>query len=407
MYMYSELRSAIMNQSGNGKTVPKDWTPNSIKAIYIMRTFILVAYHVKQPKLVQLNIEEALEDIQRNGSNGALHNLLSQKQLSCLEEIYVDSIFNNYKGLMNLEGYVSSLVNSVSRLRYYGYADFVDANEVVQCYARAQITRELDYTYALDKSRTCTLMYQSTENNNWYSKYNLRPDKYQSDVPKGNLSLWFKLVESKIVEGKQAEIETLRSKGINSAVVALFNQDMDYAENIKNFLLLRKRLAKLDVDAITHSVLSAIEYVDIEKSVTKISAKQLQGILKEAGISISGKGSFILQAYQKSFSVFTRENVNLDLERLVESAKSYEGLIGFPSYLCNICCKLAEKSKNSANDTYLMLYMVMSNMGLLQSETDLLKVIHEIKNSASCVDSYMGILLGVCGCTSQTIKGVE
>lgn len=405
MYMYSELRSAIMNQRGN-KSTPKDWSPNSIKAIYIMRDFILVAYHLKQPRLVQLNPEEVTEDIQRNGSNGALHNLLSQKQLSCLEEIYVDSIFENYKGLMNLDGYVNGLVSSVSRLRFYGYASNINPQELLQAYNNAQTTRQLDYSYALDKSRTATLMYESTENNNWYTKYNLRPDKYSADAPKGALNLWFTMVENKIVEERKAELSRIEGEGINAAVVTLFKQDLANAENIKNFLLLKKRLSKLNVDAITRDVQNAISSVSVEKTTQKVSARQLQSILSEAGISVKGKGSFILQSYQKSFYVFSKEDVDLNLEKLVDLAKSCEGLLSFPSYLCNICCKLVEKPKSTLDDTYLMLYMLMSNMGLLKSETDLLKVMHEIKNTCDCVDTYMNILLGLCGCTTRTVKGV-
>ena len=86
-------------------------------------------------------------------------------------------------------------------------------------------------------------------------------------------------------------------------------------------------------------------------------------------------------------------------------AKSYEGLLGLPTYLCNICSKLPQKSNNTLDDTYIMMHMIMSNMGLLRSETDLLKIIHNIKSNSDCVSIYIDILLGLCGCTAKTVGG--
>lgn len=403
MYMYQELRKMIMNTKG--KSTPKDWSPNSIKAIIITREFIFVAYHLSQPKYIMLNPEEAIEDIQRNGSNGALHNLLSQKQLSCLEEIYVDSAFENYRGIMDIEGYVNGLVNSVSRLRFYGYIANANVQEIMNGYSIAMTNRDLEYAFALDKNRTSALMYQSTENNNWYSKYNLRPDKYPTDSIKGNLNAWFKMVESKILEQKQAELNQVVSQGINSAVVTLYKQDLNNAENLKNFLLLKKRISNLTSDAISSNVRKVIASVDMGKSVQKISVKQLQEILSQEGVNVSGgKDSFVLKSYKNS-SVFCKENIELNLEKLVDLAKSYEGFLSLPTYFCNICSKLAQKSNNMLDDTFIMMHLVMSNMGLLKSETDLLKVIHELKGNMDCVSIYMDILLGLCGCTTKTIGG--
>lgn len=403
MYMYQELRKVIMNTKG--KSTPKDWSPNSIKSIIITREFIFVAYHLTQPRYAMLNPEEAIEDIQRNGSNGALHNLLSQKQLSCLEEIYVDSVFENYKGILDLEGYVNGLVSSVSRLRFYGYIANANIQEIMNTYSNAITSRTLGYSYALDIGRTASLMYQSTDNNNWFSKYNLRPDKYSTDAYKGSLNAWFKKVENKLLEEKQAELDRVVGKGINSAVATLYKQDLNNADNIKNFLLLKKRIAHLNSDVISSDVKKAIMSVELNKSIQKISVKQLQEILSEEGINTSsGKESFILKSY-KLFSVLGKEEVELNLEKLVELAKSYEGLLGLPTYFCNICSKLAQKSNNVLDDTLIMLRLVMSNMGLLKSETDLLKVIHSLKSNCDCVSIYMDILLGLCGCTTKTIGG--
>ena len=203
MYMYTKLKEALM---GKGKSVSgKDWSPNSVKAIVITREFIVIAYHVKQAKLVQLDINESMQDISRNGSQGSLHNLLSQKQLSCLEEIYVDSIFQNYKGTMDLERYVNGLVNSASRLRFYGYIEPGNVYDIVNNYGKAQLNGLVDYTYAMDMERVLSVQYQSTNNDSWYTKYNLRPDKYSLDSNRGVLHTWFKKVAEEV---KKAAIKT-------------------------------------------------------------------------------------------------------------------------------------------------------------------------------------------------------
>ena len=154
-YLYDKLKEALGGAKFSNSHVGavRDWTPNGVKAIVIYREFILVANHVKPPRLYPLDINEVVQDLQRNGSTGALHNLLSQRQLSCMEEFYVDGMFQNYRGVLDLQGYVGKLLNDKSRLRYYGYIDGVNGQDLYKRYADAKMANNAIYSYAGDTTR--------------------------------------------------------------------------------------------------------------------------------------------------------------------------------------------------------------------------------------------------------------
>ena len=186
MYMYQMLSKAIFDSEDKNK-IKSDWSPNTIKNIVILRDCIVVVYHTtRQTKFVQLN-QEALDDIMSNGSKGALHNVLGAYQLSCLEEIYVDSVFQNYLGTFNLDKYVNGLKNTRSRLRYCGY------------YNKGKQTLSEDYTLAQSKG-VVNIGIQNLDNTDWYTKHNLRPENYKLDKERGTLDAWFTKVERNMTE---------------------------------------------------------------------------------------------------------------------------------------------------------------------------------------------------------------
>ena len=84
-YIYSKVKEALggIKMGSSSKSVIKDWTPNGVKALVICRNFIIVANHIKPPRLYQLDLSEVTKDLQGSGSTGAIHNLLKQRQLSC------------------------------------------------------------------------------------------------------------------------------------------------------------------------------------------------------------------------------------------------------------------------------------------------------------------------------------
>ena len=394
MYTYSKLKEALYK----GKSVNSpDWTPNDIKALVITRYYIVIAYHVGNPRCVNLNCAEVEADISRNGTNGSLHNLLSQRQLSCLEEIYVDSVFKQYSGFMNLESYVNGLVNTASRLRYYGYIDPSQEPDVQEKYAVASIQGISDYTYALDKSRVCSLEYLSTNNNDWFCKYNLRPDVYKRDADKGALQTYFKMVENTMKKAKAKEMEALKEQGIDSAIKALYKQDLDYAEDIIAFLKLRQWLSTCSVDTLANQVKSLLK-AEYKSEVKSVNPTDLQKYIHLN----NAQGKVIINAY-KTFGVIKKEDSNLDLEELVERAKAFKGLIGLPDVLLKILLKLVKSTTNKLNDAQRMLFILINSEGSNVSILGIENYLKEQRSSFGCVRLYMDLLMGLCGCTRQDI----
>lgn len=214
MYMYQMLSKAIFDSEDKNK-IKSEWSPNAIRNIVILRDCIIVVYHTtRQTKFVQLN-QEALDDIMSNGSKGALHNVLGAYQLSCLEEIYVDSVFQNYLGTFNLDKYVNGLKNTRSRLRYCGYVQWVmgAGQNIFNYYNKGKQALSEDYTLAQSKG-VVSIGIQSLENTDWYMKHNLRPENYKLDKERGTLDAWFTKVERDMTEyygemKKAANMESL------------------------------------------------------------------------------------------------------------------------------------------------------------------------------------------------------
>ena len=401
MYMYQQLKNAVMGSSSN----TKNWSPNSIKAIVITRSFIFVAYHIRQPKIVNLDLSESIADIQKNGSSGALHNLLSQKQLSCLEEIYVDSVFQGYAGFMDLQGYVDKLVSTVSRLRFYGFIENADVNELYNNFSNAMMNGNGEYCFALDNTRRSVIQYQSTQNDNWYSKYNLRPDKYSADANKGTLNTWFKKVEGVVNRKHEEEFNALQQRGIASAVSCLFKQDLAYVTDFSLLLKLRQAIQQRSNDTICNTVRVTINKHLAKVKMQKITLEDLQSSLKSERISLDSKSTFLIQAYKK-YGILNKD-ATIDLEELVERAKLYEGFLSLPTLLCNICAELAERNENHSEDVYLMLYFQLASSDLEVINGDVKGAIKSKRESGNCVNWYVNLLLGLCGYTPESILRVK
>ena len=226
MYMYQMLSKAIFDSEDKNK-IKSDWSPNTIKNIVILRDCIIVVYHTtRQTKFVQLN-QEALDDIMSNGSKGALHNVLGVYQLSCLEEIYVDSVFQNYLGTFNLDKYVNGLKNTRSRLRYCGYVQWVmgAGQNIFNYYNKGKQALSEDYTLSQSKG-VVNIGIQSLDNTDWYTKHNLRPENYKLDKERGTLDAWFTKVERDMTEyyGQIKKVENLEN--IDKFYCSLLNKSL-------------------------------------------------------------------------------------------------------------------------------------------------------------------------------------
>lgn len=229
-YLYDKLRDALGGKNFRTGIVIKDWSPNEVRAVYIMRNFILIADYLKQPKIVMLDENEVGIDLMNTSRRGNLNNLLDNRHLSCLEEIYVDTAFSQYRDVIDLNAYVQSLYNQSSRLRYFGYVRGFDVNMLGNAYSQALMNGTLDFTVAKNIGG---FEYQDTGNKDWYKKYNLRPQWYSIDGEKGRLHTYFskceKLVGSEL-EAKDKQINLLANA---EKVIDMFYTDLRRVYDLK------------------------------------------------------------------------------------------------------------------------------------------------------------------------------
>ena len=232
-YIYDNVKATLNMEK-------KDYSPNNVKALFITRSFIVAIYHVSPASYRVLDVVKSEEDIQRNGSTGAIHNLLLKRQLSCMEEIYVDPIFMRYLGAMNLEAYVSNMCKDSSRLHYYGYIDAnADPAEIVQKYTAARMRDYITYSYATDRDKSCRMTYNNTDKfrskpNEWVYNHYLRPTYYAMDADNGLLGRYFKSVDAKIDE----LMEGYRVFEQYSYVEMVLEQELMYINTTRDFMLL-------------------------------------------------------------------------------------------------------------------------------------------------------------------------
>lgn len=232
-YMYDNLKTLLGGKHADSKSVVnKDWTPNNIRCLIISRNFLFAGHHTGSPKVIPLNPQEVAMDLSGN-SQGALHNLLSNRQLSCMEEIYVDNMFipPENKRFMNLEMYISKLFSESSRLRFYGYCetDGQLAQFISQKYQMMLSQPNYLYSLATDKEREgiCKLQYQRVDNQDWYRKYNLRPNHYALDGDKGRLAVYLRKGEEVIKGMLEEESRRLAEEGIRGKMLMAVKRDLE------------------------------------------------------------------------------------------------------------------------------------------------------------------------------------
>ena len=241
-YLYDNLKGALGGDklTSSKSTVIRDWTPNNIRTIVISRYGIMVAYHLggfTKTKVYPLDVNEVARDLEELGrthyGTPKLNGLLTKRSLSCLEEIYVDSAFINYPQVLDLLGYVRGLVNSVSRLRYFGYGNFSEGSlgQLSSNYKGSNPS----YSIAKDRNREgyLTLEYKDVGNESWYHNYYLRPQYYQMDSDKGKLAIHFRKAEDAIVKGISEVKETESKKVRDNAILVISALDKENIGAIK------------------------------------------------------------------------------------------------------------------------------------------------------------------------------
>lgn len=398
MYMYQQLRLAVL-ETKNDSSFTKNWSPNLIKAIFITRGSILIAYHTRNPKLIPLDMNVSIPDIQKNGTQGSLHNILTKKQLSCLEEIYVDNAFKNYQGIFNLEYYVQTLVSSISRLRYYGYTNEVDLTEAYSRFNDARINGIKDYAYALDSHRKTQLEIISTNNDDWYKKFNLRPDVYSIDAEKGTLSAWLNLVKKTVGAEMDKKLEVAKEDALLRAYNVISVRDL---VNLDSLILLMK--LKKVIERGTYGTSSAGKSLHkfICDNPLKAEFPVPKNILTEAmGHDNRSKIMYYVKLLKESGSILESAE-GVELEKVIERADSLQGLLNTNTILKRIVASLIELK--SIGGLVAVSSMKLGNPNF-NSPEEILNWVN-VLIGAQQVDTVVEFLITVAGLTKEQLMEV-
>lgn len=278
-YIYEKMKVALGGSDWNSKTFNANWTPNNIRVIVLSTEFIFIAKHIGAPTCIWLEENQVIEDLQnyaRGVGKGAIHNLLSDRQFSCLEEIYFDANYRAVPSLIDLQGYINKMLNSASRLRYYGYGDFPRgcAEGLVSKYS---VYDNVLYSLAKDSSRSFPLEYAEVDNKSWYRNYNLRPQYYKLDAENGNLAIYFRKNEEKIDKKLKDYAVGIAKQEYEAYFSGIIDRDIHHASLIK-------------------SLVNLMSYINAGKQkdeILGIVASEVKKVL-DKGCKVKGLGSKVL-----------------------------------------------------------------------------------------------------------------
>lgn len=343
-YIYNELKKALGGYSvGENVGFIKDWTPNRVRALMIGVNAILVVNHIGNPKTYDLDMQQVKEDLEKYSQGyrqGSLNNLLKQRQLSCLEEIYISPYYKDLKNVIDLEDYINHLVSDKSRLRYYGYFQGSVA-EAYGKYLTAVSTFNYWYALAKDERRVLKLEYKSVENPEWYKNYNLRPQYYLLDSEKGKLHSWFVWCEKQMQDSQVASEQALKGTAEQEAIKAIIRCDMMGAEYMTYLYALKRYLAlqyyeskeapmKLVLDSINGTLLTYSKRLPL----VQINMKSFKDAC-DSSITSSKKFSAVRSLYGKLGVLTDKEGS--DMLGLVASARTGEGALDIGGLLSSVC----------------------------------------------------------------------
>ena len=405
-YVYDKLKTALGGSkfSSSHSGIMKDWTPNGVRAIFIYRDFILVANHVKPPKLYSLDPNEVAMDVQKNGSNGALHNLLAQRQLSCMEEIYVDGIFQQYRGALDLQGYIGKLLNEKSRLRYYGYISGANANEVLDRYSKAKLDGNAVYSYAGDSTRTANVQYQTVENPTWYKNYNLRPQHYALDADNGVLARWFRKCEGDIEKYINGQKENAENIAKSTLLKSLLDTDLGGYPLLKKFLHLRKYISKNTSvwnDPIRNIVKDELNSLFGDRAKWRIRYLTLDW-MRSTGVSLDNSYVGLLQSYSHLGlldPIKGDDNPGVSIEVMKQLYEEGQGFLMLNSRLEALCYQIIQriKKKDKLSAATVIIAVMNSNLpeGSISAEYN--------QTGNGSLEGYWKLILNLCGWSEEDL----
>lgn len=238
-YVYGKLKEALLGNQGD--KISKDLSPNMIKAIYIGKDCIVVAYHTKSVRIVQMDFEKVSQELgSGNPRNESLNNVLNKYKMGCVEEIYADSAYRSIPGgYLDLQRYVDGL--SRCRLRYYGWFSG-DARMVSQYYENARVQHNYLYCVANDGNvRGKIINIEANEVTGkvdaWYKVHDLRPNDYYADKMLGG---YFNTVDAEIERIASEQEKAILSKGIEAVTKAIIEREVSRLADYSIYFALYK-----------------------------------------------------------------------------------------------------------------------------------------------------------------------
>lgn len=359
-YIHDRLKEALGGNKSmySNSIVIKDWTPNNIKTLVIGKSFILIVHHVGGfggSRVIPLDVNKVAEDI-HYGGNSKLNYILKRRSLSCLEELYVDYTYIQENSLIDLVGYVRELVDTRSRLRYFGYGDFPLGVEgwIKSAYDRNK--GNLDYSIALDISKPFRLEHKEVGYSEWYKSYYLRPQYYKLDEENGKLALHFRKFENDYNSYIAKKLEQGKVKILKGSVEELINNDCANISYLKRFDYLLLHLTKASEDTVKSIVLRICRnIIKSKESFPGISREVLTPLLK----NVSDR-EYLAKSYER-FGVLDLKGNTIDENKVSDYLENSKGLIDLGSILDKICFdSMIELSRKGYKD--------LLSMALLMNE---------------------------------------
>lgn len=398
-YLSDKLKEALGGEKvlGNRNSVIRDWTPNNIKALIIARSYILVLRHVggfEGFKVVQLEtnlVAEDLNHIQQVSYKPKLNSILQKRSLSCLEEIYIDTVFMK-DSIIDIIGYVDNLRSSCSRLRYFGYGDFPSNSENIIKTLYKQNKKSLDYCLAKDNNSPIKIEYRYVADESWYKHYFLRPQYYKLDEDRGKLALHFKKFEEDYEKYLLSKKEVQLNTSIDKTLSRIIGIDIANIPYLKKFDMLLKYLAKNSEDTVSNLALGVVKKNILNSSVV------IKGLKKQRVIPILGdfeEKEYLLKSYER-YSVLDKNNDTLDISKIKEYTNQSKGLIDISDILDNICLEITGILLKRGYKDMVSLALVLTEQELPNGKTrDLYMKKKASSNNIDGYFKYLGEMIGI------------
>ena len=343
-YLYDNLKEVL----GGDKLVSSrnvlidGWTPNNVKALVLCRDGIIVVNHMPgsivkfKPLEIKLVVKDLEEVSNSNFGKPKLNSLLLRRSFSCLEEIYIDTVFMNHPSVVDVLGYVSELTSSISRLRFFGFIDLSGQNSRVVAKFYQDNVRKHGYSLALDKSREgfIKIQYKSTNNDTWYKNYHLRPQYYKQDNDTGSLAMHFRKVESLIEKELADENEKLANGVIESAIKTIVGFDEEYVGYLVRLKNIFKGKGKDSIKDICRSKLQDVLASD----------KVVFGLSKQ---HVSCASDILLEFYCNCNVLDRTKGNQIKLKDLNKYLETKKGFLGIPNLLDDFTYEFVKSLKHN------------------------------------------------------------